>query len=390
MYNQAVPSLESPFPSARIADVHAGAPHDSLGIQVNCSALAERLRAECRTCAVIDTGAGLIITDTRIPYLKVYVRDDGLVRSRWEYPAPDRRGRIRGLREDDVDAIMTMGRMFALPSFMLDGSTERQAMRLRLHLGRQAMRLAPHQIHTGIRITRLMNVADERYAVWRAYQHLIQDAIDDGDVEQAFSGMLRRDMQTLVDAIASRAGLNLITALIIDETARTQTERSAGARSPFDRYPGYAVEHVDYDGATCAGQLTGLLHTAVERVGVAGKPDPTRIRAMRTLLTTIVNRLPDSALRSSGITRLMYGHVLILISWWLGEDLIRLSDAALRLELATQMRNDDLSGGFVKSLDMSDGTSICTRVVRNGMPGWRHAQPKHAQPKRPNTSGRVA
>ncbi|MFC5222290.1 hypothetical protein [Bifidobacterium leontopitheci] len=368
--------------------------HGLRGIRVNCSALAERLRAECRTCSVTDTGAGLIVTDSRSPYLKVYVRDDGMVRSRWEYPAPDRRGRIRGLRNDDVDAIMGMGRTFELPGFMLDGAAgegavpdgtvldctvEHQTIRLRLHLNRQALRLAPHQVHAGVRLARLINVADERYDVWRAYRHLVQDVIDDGGVQRLFSGAPGRYLQTLVDAIASHAGLSLIAALIVDETVRLVDGAQHGQPSA-DRHLRYVVEDVDYDETTCAHQLAELLRTAVERIErTAARPDPARIRAMRALLTGIVNRLPDSALQAAGVTRGLYGHVLILISWWLGDDPARLADAALRLELATATRGNDAScGDLAEALRLSGGTSICTRAVRNAIPGWRASAAKQA------------
>ncbi|MBW3087434.1 hypothetical protein KIH77_01560 [Bifidobacterium sp. 82T24] len=341
---------------------------------INLSSLSELLRASSRTADATDTGAGLVITDERTEYLKTYVDMNGVVRSRWEYPEPGRSGRIRGLGDYDTATVATFAnRRVELPPFALTGDTVHQAMRLRLHLNRQANRFAPHQVHATLRMPQLAASVDARYDVLRAYRRLMQNVIDDSNTDAVFGGRIGRDMQLLIDAIASPAGLALIAALIIDEAERVTPD---AGKTDHDRRMRYVVEDLDYGGTDDAGQLAELLETAVDLIaGVRIRPDIARIRAMRALLTGIVNRLPDKALADAGFTRGMAGHVLILISWWLGSDLARLADAALRLEMRTegQLAGTDAStdSSIAAGLKPVGGSTICTRAVRNGRPGWK-------------------
>ena len=367
--------------------------NDIRQIDINLSSLSELLRGSSRTVDVTDTGMGLVITDERTEYLKTYVGPNGIVRSRWEYPEPGRNGRIRGLSDHDTATVATfVDRCVELPAFALPGDTTHQAMWLRLHLNRQANRFAPHQVHTALRLPQLAASTDTRYDVLRAYRRLMQNIIDDGDTDAVFGGRIGRNLQLLVDAIASPAGLALIAALIIDEAERTRPDAGKTER---DRRLRYVVEDLDYSGIDDAGQLAELIKTAVELLSsTRTKPDLTRVRAMRSLLTGIINRLPDAALADAGFTRGMAGHVLILISWWLGSDLTRLTDAALRLEMRTEgwlnRLGADAGAGtgrgartgehtaentgtdiMATGLHAVGGSTICTRAVRNGRPGWK-------------------
>lgn len=363
--------------------------NDIRQIDINLSSLSELLRGSSRTANVTDTGMGLVITDERTEYLKTYVGPSGIVRSRWEYPEPGRNGRIRGLSDHDTATVATfVDRCVELPAFALPGDATHQAMWLRLHLNRQANRFAPHQVHTALRLPQLAASTDARYDVLRAYRRLMQNIIDDGDTDAVFGGRIGRDLQLLVDAIASPAGLALIAALIIDEAERT---RSDAGKTERDRRLRYVVEDLDYSGIDDAGQLAELIKTAVELLSsTRTKPDLTRVRAMRSLLTGIINRLPNAALADAGFTRGMAGHVLILISWWLGSDLTRLTDAALRLEMLTEgwpnrlgadagagtgrgARTGENTGADIMAIGLHavGGSTICTRAVRNGRPGWK-------------------
>ncbi|NEG95388.1 hypothetical protein GFD17_01170 [Bifidobacterium sp. SMB2] len=337
---------------------------------INLSSLSELLRASSRTIDVADTGVGLVITDNRTAYLKTTVGMNGIVRSRWEYPQPDKRGRIRGLRDYDAATVATFAdRCVTLPAFALTGDTAHQAMQLRLYLNRQANRFAPHQVHTALRLPQLAASSDTRYDVWRSYRRLMQNIIDDGNTDAVFGGAVGRDLQLLIDAIASPAGLALIAAFIVDEVERTKPD---GNKTEQDRQLRYVVEDLDYSGADEAGQLAELLDTAVELIAeVRARPDFARIRAMRDLLTGIVNRLPGNALAVAGFTRGMAGHVLILISWWLGSDLARLADSALRLEMLTEAQLTAAGTSAGVGLKPIGGSSVCTRAVRNGRPGWK-------------------
>ncbi|PJM74088.1 hypothetical protein CS006_02810 [Bifidobacterium primatium] len=337
---------------------------------INLSSLSELLRASSRTIDVADTGAGLVITDNRAVYLKTYVGTNGIVRSRWEYPQPDKRGHVRGLRDHDTATVATFtDRCVELPPFVLTGDSSHQAIRLRLHLNRQTNRFAPHQVHTALRLPQLAASSDVRYDVWRSYHRLMQNIIDDGDTDAVFSGAIGRDLQLLMDAIASPTGLALIAALVIDEVERTKPDIN---KTEQDHQLRYVVEDLDYSGADDAGQLAELLDTAAELIaGVRVRPDFARVRAMRDLLTGIVNRLPENALADAGFTRGMAGHVLILISWWLGSDLSRLADAALRLEMLTEAQLTAAGTSAGVGLKPVGGSSVCTRAVRNGRPGWK-------------------
>lgn len=323
--------------------------NDNNRYHINLSLLSEQLRASVRTTDVTDMGNGLIVTDERTPYLKTYVQPNGIVRPRWEYPAPDRRGRIRGLKPYDVEAVKLLDSpIIPLTPFPLTGAAGQQTLLMRLHLDRQARRLAPHQVHTSLRLMQLAISADERYGVWRAWQRLLQNAIDDGGTDAVLAAPIDRSMQLLVDALASPAGPSLVAALIIDEVERihpdTGTQRGRDLR--------HAVEDIDYSEDGQEDQLSGLVDDAISLIeATTVRPDATRLAMMRALLTGIVNRLPDSALAASGTNRAVFGSVIILISWWLGRGLDRLAESALRLELAT-------------------GPTAGTRAVRNGRPGW--------------------
>ncbi|OXN01258.1 hypothetical protein [Bifidobacterium vansinderenii] len=319
---------------------------------INLSALSERLRASTRTIEVTDMGNGLIVTDERTPYLRTYIRPDGIVLPRWEYPAPDRRGRIRGLKPFDVQAVRQLASpIIPLTPFTLTGDTGQQTLLMRLHLDRQANRLAPHQVHTMLRLDQLTVSANARHDVWGAFQHLLADAIDAGGTDRLFADDPNRDMQILIDAMASPAAPSLIAALIIGEVERLIPDKDRTAR---DRELRFIIDDISYerDHDTQADQAERLTGIAVELLSHTRiRPDQTRVRMMRALLTGIANRLPASALAASDVSRASLGGTLILISWWLGRDLDRLAEAALRLELAT-------------------GATTGTRAVRNGRPGW--------------------
>lgn len=323
--------------------------NDNNRYRINLSLLSEQLRASVRSADVTDMGNGLIVTDERAPYLKTYVQPNGVVRPRWEYPAPDRRGRIRGLKPYDVEAVKLLDSpVIPLAPFSLAGDASQQTLLMRLHLDRQAWRLAPHQVHISLRLMQLSISADERYGVWRAWQRLVQHAIDDGGTDMVFSAPIDRTMQLLVDVLASPAGPSLVAAFIIDEVERihpdADAQRGRGLR--------HAVEDIDYSEDDQEGQLSELMDDAISLIETTTvRPDVTRLTMMRALLTGIVNRLPDSALVAAGTSRAVFGSVIILVSWWLGRGLDRLAESALRLELAT-------------------GPTAGTRAVRNGRPGW--------------------
>ena len=324
--------------------------NDNNRYRINLSLLSEQLRASVRSADVTDMGNGLIVTDERTSYLKTYVQPNGIVRPRWEYPAPDRRGRIRGLKPYDVEAVKLFDSpIIPLTPFPLAGDASQQTLLMRLHLDRQARRLAPHQVHTSLRLMQLSVSADERYGVWRAWQRLVQNAVDDGGTDTVLAAPIDRTMQLLVDALASPAGPSLVAALIIDEVERIHPA-DAGSRRGRDLR--HAVEDVEYSEDGQEEQLSELVGDAIDLIETTTvRPDITRLTMMRALLTGIVNRLPDSALAASGTSRAMFGGVIILISWWLGRGLDRLAESALRLELAT-------------------GPTAGTRAVRNGRPGW--------------------
>ena len=323
--------------------------NDNNRYHINLSLLSEQLRASVRTTDVTDMGNGLIVTDERTPYLKTYVQPNGIVRPRWEYPAPDRRGRIRGLKPYDVEAVKLLDSpIIPLTPFPLTGAAGQQTLLMRLHLDRQAWRLAPHQVHTSLRLMQLTFSAEERYGVWRAWQRLLQNAIDDGGADTVLAAPIDRTMQLLVDALAAPAGPSLVAALIIDEVERIHPDADAQRGRDLR----HAVEDIDYSEEDQEDQLSGLVDDAISLIeATTVRPDITRLTMMRALLTGVVNRLPDSALAASGTSRAVFGSVIILVSWWLGRGLDRLAESALRLELAT-------------------GPTAGTRAVRNSRPGW--------------------
>ncbi|MBT1176492.1 hypothetical protein JS532_02790, partial [Bifidobacterium callimiconis] len=238
-----------------------------------------------------------------------------------------------------------------LTPFTLAGDTSRQTLLLRLHLDRQANRLAPHQVHTALRLDQLTISVNARHDVWGAFQHLLADAIAAGGTDRLFADGPDRDMQILIDAMASPAAPSVIAALIIGEVERLIPDKDRTAR---DRELRFIIDDITYDTDpdTQTDQAERLTDTAVELLShVRIRPDQTRIRMMRALLTGIANRLPASALAAANVSRASLGGTLILISWWLGRDLDRLAESALRLEIAT-------------------GTTTGTRAVRNGRPGW--------------------
>lgn len=306
---------------------------------MNTSALAERIQS-IRTTDVTDTGAGLIVRDSRTPYLKLYIHPAGVFRSRWEYPQPNRRGRIPGLTDADLATVAEIPRrtidlgMFRLPDD-LDAATEM----IRRHLDRQAFQIAPHRLHHPIPRRKTMD----------AYRDLIDDLLDrrqadrerqirerketkdrvehrfgaeESDREPSAAELERaarvaraardrdvrisRNRAALANALATAGGPSLIAAFVIDEL-----DGFTSGKSMF-----HVEQRVDYDSHDRSLIKEAAVRLAAARVALTAE-ERERLELMLDELLDLVNRVPDRVLAVKHMSRRAYAPALALIAWWL-------------------------------------------------------------------------
>lgn len=261
---------------------------------MNLSALAERIQT-IRTTDVTDTGAGLIVRDSRTPYLKLYIRPTGQCRSRWEYPQPDRRGRIPGLTAADAATVARMPRRTVdLGAFRLPDDLSAATDTVRRHLDRQAFQIVPHRLHHPA----------PQPKVLQTYRHLIDDLLDP-DVPDN-DPLVVRGRALLASALATPAGPNLIAAFVDDEVERL-TERRQPRHMPSIR--------IRYEGHDRSAVRNAAALLAASRT-VLSAADPRRLDVMLTTLLDLVNRVPDRVLAANRMSRVEYAPALALIAWW--------------------------------------------------------------------------
>ncbi|NEG89145.1 hypothetical protein [Bifidobacterium aerophilum] len=305
---------------------------------MNISALAERIQS-IRTTDVTDTGAGLIVRDSRTPYLKLYIHPAGVFRSRWEYPQPNRRGRIPGLTDADLATVAEIPRrtidlgMFRLPDD-LDAATEM----IRRHLDRQAFQIAPHRLHHPM----------PRRKVMEAYRDLTDDLMDrkkadrerrireqravqarggrkiapESDREPSADELERaaraarderdrdvriaRNRAAIANALATADGPSLIAAFVIDEL-----DLITGNTAVF-----HVEQRVDYGSHDRSLIKEAAVRLSSTRVALTTE-NRERLEMVLDTLLDLVNRVPDRVLAAKHMSRRAYAPALALIAWWL-------------------------------------------------------------------------
>lgn len=261
---------------------------------MNISALAEHIQT-IRTTEVTDTGAGLIVRDSRTPYLKLYIHPSGRCRSRWEYPKPDRRGRIPGLTTADVATVAEIPqRMVDLGAFRLADDLSAATDAVRRHLDRQAFQTAPHRLHHPAPQQRML----------QAYRYLIDDLLDETVPDT--DPLIARNRNTVVNALATPAGPSLIALFAIDEA-----ERLTHGRTPRREIP--RVTYASHDRSL-------VKQAAISLAGWHGRLSVADRRRLETVLATLldlVNRVPDRVLAANRMSRRAYAPALALFAWWL-------------------------------------------------------------------------
>lgn len=171
----------------------------------------------CRHLTAMEAGLGAVVTDARIPYFAMYVTDMRavfLVRARWAYPAPDRRGRIPGLTLRQAGNVASRR--------IVEAGVARVSKRdpagvITAWADRIATQLKPHE---------LTDRAPSR-TVAKAWRGLVDDMRDGLDDE-----VTRDDRTTIALALAGRVGPALVAAMAADAAdggRRTESVR-AGAK----------------------------------------------------------------------------------------------------------------------------------------------------------------
>lgn len=236
---------------------------------MNIPAFAEQMRI-IRSAEADESGRWAVVTDSRLPYCNSYVYQSGdrvVCRTRWEYPLPDAKGRIFGLRPADVAAVKGK-RTVEAGIIQLPNDLDEAVRAMRLWLDRLTVQLPPHR----------MRQRESSANVAESWNNILGDLLSGPDDETT-----ENDRLVVVNALATEVGPTLLAAILLDELNCEAEKKTRFAASVSKPDP--------------------AILSRLEQTAAHADPDRKRMKVVLRELSRLVARVPDRGVSRLRISR---------------------------------------------------------------------------------------